>query len=52
MESKENGIVRINILISKEDKEKLLEVCNEFDTDLSKLLRKTIKRLIKAHESR
>ena len=39
----EKESVRINILIPKEDKEKLQEICEEFDTDLSKLIRQLLK---------
>lgn len=47
MEEMKNIVVRISILISKEDKEKLLELCKQFDTDLSKFMRKLIKKVIR-----
>ena len=43
MENVENENVKLDVLIPKEDKAKLLEVCKEFDTDLSKLIRKLIR---------
>ena len=43
MENAENKDVKINVLIPKEDKTELLELCKEFDTDLSKLIRKLIR---------
>ncbi len=46
MENVENKDVKISVIIPKEDKEKLLELCKQFDTDLSKFLRKLIKKVI------
>ena len=46
MNKEENGVVRINLLIPREDKEKLLEICKQFDTDLSKFMRQLIKKVI------
>ena len=43
MENEENKIVVLSVKIPKKDKDKLLEQCKRFDTDLSKLIRKIIK---------
>ena len=39
----EKEFVRISILIPKEDKKELQEICDKFDTDLSKLIRQVLK---------
>ena len=46
MENEENKDVKISIIIPIEDKAKLLELCKQFDTDLSKFMRKLIKKVI------
>ncbi len=46
MSEKESKIERISILIDPEDKAKLLELCEKFDTDISKFMRKMIKQVI------
>lgn len=46
MTKEEKDMVNINVLVPKEDKDKLLEICKQFDTDLSKFLRKIIKKVI------
>ena len=46
MSEKESKMVRINILIELEDKEKLQEICDKFDTDISKFMRELIRQVI------
>ncbi len=46
MTEEESEMERINILIEAEDKKKLLELSEKADLDLSKLMRKIIKKVI------
>ena len=46
MTEKESEMERISILIEPEDKEKLQEICENLDTDISKFMRKLIKQVI------
>jgi len=46
MENENEDMVRLNILISRSNKEKLQKICKKFDTDISKLIRKLIKKVI------
>ncbi|KKN30017.1 hypothetical protein LCGC14_0838340 [marine sediment metagenome] len=39
-------MVRMNILILPEDMEKLQKLCDKFDTDISKFMRKLIKKVV------
>lgn len=52
MSEKESEMERFSILIPKEDKEKLQEICKKFDTDFSKFIRKLIKKVIISYEFR